>query len=573
MIVDPKVAKLAKLKKWSMAHANKLPSTFSPQATKLQATLSTATLEDTKAWMSGERQPPRSSPSRDLHVEAESRERISSIIPPHRIVRGVYSDLSLAEAKKKRAKLLAQQEAARTRTRTRRRPRDVPDYEFELRKLKAEKAANRPGWDSTTSVVYPRLDPRQLERSNTTGSPLTNRGGSATSPSSGAPLSMTAFPVSPSSSSMAKEKANLLTPKKYVPSRRSLDPIRHVKREQGNVIKVLTAMRTDANAVTALLLQKTDDDDERHRALAASEYTKLGRFMANAAISRVEKAAVIDVDVSVPQTMQEQMSTMTEEMFDAAVQVKQLRDLASLAFVWEIQKEIERLLDEAPPITREVPAVLQALRELEGAVRTHKAALCSEFPHRTSSIEHALENVDDPLPLPSVVWGDDVAAALGDMAKEGQNLNALAEDTLESILYEKAAVEERMERDRQQRELLQNDVLGPGHALLAEILAALESMPAASGFQGARGLVSSYDRARAVLAVVERAWGVEVDMTSSTHVDEVLETLVEYSAVFLDAAQRAYVIVTGAANTAFVLPPAAVVALPCLLWLEMCGLI
>ena len=530
VIVDPKVAKLARLKKWSMAHANKLPATFSPQATKLQATLSTATLEDAKAWVSGERQPPRNSPSRDLHVEAESRERISSIIPPHRIVRGVYSDLSLAGAKKKRAKLLALQEATR-----RGRPRDVPDYEFELRKLKAEKAANRPSWDSTTAVVYPRLDPRQLERSNTAGSPLRGSGSGATSPSSSiggsGALSMTAFPVTPSAEKVSSHK-------KYIPSRRSLDPIRHVKREQGNVIKVLTAMKTDANAVTALL-QK---DDDHHRALAASEYTKLGRFMANAAISRVEKAAVIDVDVSVPQTMQEQMSAMTEEMFDAAVQVKQLRDLASLAFVWEIQSEIERLLDEAPPITREIPAVLQALRELEGAVRTHKAALCSEFPCRTSSIEHALENVDDPLPLPSVVWGDDVATALGTMAKEGQNLNALAEDTLESILYEKAAVEARMERDRQQRELLQNDVLGPGNALLAEILAALESMPAASGFQGARGLVSSYDRARAVLAVVERAWGVEVDMTSSTHVDEVLETLVEYSAVFLDAAQRAYVI-------------------------------
>ena len=524
-----------------------MPATFSPEATKLASTLASATDEDAKSWLTGKRKKKRKKKLGQfltLKEEEECEKRVSSIIPEHQLVRAVYDDLSLENARRKRDELVelrraqktAQQQRGRSRASS---PSHQPNYEFTLLQLKLDRAANRPAWNNTTDVRYPRLDPRQLSRSpdHRTASSTSRRAQSplaASASASSSPTALTAFPVSPSS-----DRPGVL--KKYMPSRRSLDPIRHVKREQGNVIKVLTAMRADADGVADRLRVP----DERHGAVLASEYTKIARFMANAAISRVEKVALIEVDISVPQTMQEQMATMTEEMLEAAIQVKQLRDVASIVFVWDIMDEIERLLAEAPPATREVAAVVHAVQQLEDAERMHAEEIREEFPYHTSSVQHAIDNVDDPLPLPSVIWGKDVGGALSAMATAGRQLNALAEDTLEVVRQEAEAVGARMRRERAQRAQLQRDVLDPGHALLAEILNALETMPPTSGVQGADGLVATYDRARAVLAVVERVWAVEVDLSSPTHVVEVLETLVEYSAVFLDAAQRSYRLVVG----------------------------
>ncbi len=220
VLVDPREAKLAKLKQWSAAHgANQVPATFSPEAAKLQAALSTASFEQSRAWLSDKRLPGKTQKRVmgqvvDLLEEPESRYRVSSIIPEHRIVRGVYSDLSLDNAKKKRAELEVLK-AARARANPAR-SATVPDYEMQLRQLKLDRAANRPSWNSSTEVLYPRLDPRQLERSKTTGSVA--RGSSpespngvrpaspAASPTTAAARTFTAFPVSPSENRAVTQK-------------------------------------------------------------------------------------------------------------------------------------------------------------------------------------------------------------------------------------------------------------------------------------------------------------------------------------------------------------------------------
>jgi len=536
VLTDPKESRLAKLKKWSMAHVNKLPATFSPEATNLQSTLSSASLEESQSWITG-RVVPKKVPKAlyDRHVEEESRFRVSSIIPEHRIVRGIYGDPVSALKKRQRAELQRLREPSRNN----RSP--IPDYGKELRQIKLEHAVNRPEWNSSTAVLYPKLDPRQLERENSVGSNVSGQAGKSASRTSPSRAALMTFPITPSSPhGRAGEK------QKYLPSRRALDPIRHVKHEQGNVVKVLTAMKTDVDDVNTRLSK----DEDKYRSVAESEYIQLARFMANAAISRLEQVALIEVDISVPQTMQEQMATMTEEMLGAAVQVKQLRDVTSILFVWEIQDDINQLLDEAAPIVRQSPVITRALQDLEEAVATHFKEVTATFPIQSSSIEHAITNADDPLPLPSVMWGEDVGEELGKLATSAEALNVFAQDIFDTIKTEKEAIEERIEKDRVQRQRIKEDVLGPGHELLDQILDALETMPTQSGLQGATGLVATYDRARAVLAVVERAWAVEVDMTSPTHVDEVLQTLVEYAAIFMDAVRRSYDLVVGARQCA-----------------------
>ncbi len=587
-VKSPNEVRLAKLRQWNAARPQTLPPAFSPTMTLgLQRELSGTSFEKSQKWLKGEKTRRVAGTTYDILEEAPCHLQPSTIVPEHRVVRGVYADLSLDVAKRQRDELLRtksarseqwnlkqqqqQQQAgggsgaqsptssASGSTSPSRRSAS-PDYDLELRQLKLEKVVNRPNWDGTTQVLYPRLDPRRNQRPATSDplaiSPLSSSSSTGpTSPQSqwgsrtaSLPFPVTASPTSLSSSSSAGDGGGADGNggdghKRYVANRRALDPIRHVKREQGNVLRVLTAMRTDTQTVMDRLVK----DSPRHRALAASEYTKLARFMTNAAIPRVEQAALVVVDVSSPQSMQQQLSAMTEEMLDAAEVVKRLRDASSVLFVWEVMEEIERLLEEAPPVVRNAPVVRQAVDDLSRAEEAHRAHLADEFPAKSSIVQHAIDHADDPAPLalPSVMWGADVLDALRVRAEEGRLLNEHADRTLRLVLAEQVAIEARIEKDRQQRTALVRDVLGPGQRLLQRILEALESIPSATGFQGAVGLVATYDRARAVLAVVERAWATEVDLTSPTHVDEVLEVLVEYSTVFMDAATRSHELVVG----------------------------
>ena len=545
-IQTPAEKKLAKLKKWSTANANSLPSSFSPEIPKLRATLSTSTLDDIQADLAGKKSPNGRKVAGKIHdtfVEADSRFRISSLIPSHRFVRGEYKDLSMEKAKKRQKNIETRMQKKRQAYKAKGGgKKKLPSYDLQLKKLKADRAVNRPGWDNSTEVLYPRLDPRQLQRSRTAGSPSSQGSkspetvGSRSGPSSPVRAALNTFPISPAVGFQNVEK-------KYVPSRRSLDPIRHVKKEQGNVLRVLTAMREDINEVEERLQQQ----DQRHKILAASEFAKVARFMANAAIARVERVALVDVELGDPEKMQSQIATMSEEMLDATVQVKQLHDVASITFVWDKVNEIEQILSEAPPVTRQSPPVAGALKDLKAAQQAYIKLVGNPFPHKTSSIQHAVDHVDNPnpLPLPSVMWGSDVTDALSKVAREGAELEALASDALFVIRMEAGEIIDRMEKNEHQREVLEHDILNPGHEMLAEVLEALETMPSTSGFQGAGGLTATYDRARAVLAVLQKNWAVEVDLTSPTHVDEVLETLTECATAFGDAAQRAYKLVVG----------------------------